>query len=100
MSNKDKVETNSNGWKVSQSEFKGFVKAKLEGLENTCDRLLDTFDNHIKSSEGRDKIINNSLTKCNEDIIRIKARSKMIGVIFGIIGAILLQVFIFLLGKV
>ncbi len=66
-------------WIVSQAEFKGFVKAKLEGLENVMTAFIEVQTEHNKDNEKK-------LDKIENEQSKWKGMMAGISIVGGILG--------------
>jgi len=65
-------------WKVSQAQFQGFMKAKIENICATLDKVTD----HNEKQDIR-------IVKCEHDLVGVKIKGGIFGTIGGIIGGFL-----------
>lgn len=71
--------TNNNEWKISAAEFKGFVKEKLEDLE-------ERINQHRDGAEKRQDKIWKELKALNDYVVAEKAVKKYKQSIYGVLG--------------
>lgn len=82
-------ENNTNGWKVSVAEFRGFVKAKLEELGATLKTHCDNINE-----------IQDDVQKIHEYIAGQKAVQRIKGTFYGVIGGGFFTLIIYIIQKV
>ena len=75
-------------WRASQSEFMGYVRAKLETIHDE----LVKHDEQIESLAVRMRTV-------EKDVSNIRAAAGAIGAVFGVIGSFFINVFSFLLRR-